>query len=74
MGGPRRGRAARATAMVAGGRDGARTCQLVMPSGEIAFDTAWYHPRFCPSSSRLPMFHVPPGAYHIITLGMPTIS
>jgi hypothetical protein len=39
------------------------TCQLVMPSGEMALLTAWYHPRFCPSSSRLPMFHVPPGAY-----------
>jgi len=23
-----------------------QTCQLVMPSGEIALDTAWYHPRF----------------------------
>ena len=39
------------------------TCQFEMPSGEIAFDTAWYHPRFCPNSSRFPMFHVPPGAY-----------
>jgi len=50
------------------------TGQLVMPSGEIALLTAWYQPRFGPSSSRLPMFHVPPGAYHIITFDMPTIS
>mmetsp|Transcript_1400 Transcript_1400/g.4521 ORF Transcript_1400/g.4521 Transcript_1400/m.4521 type:complete len:252 (-) Transcript_1400:236-991(-) len=51
-----------------------QTCQLVMPSGEIAFETAWYQPRFWPSSSRLPMFHVPPGAYHIMTFCIPTIS
>ena len=51
-----------------------RACQLVIPSGEMALLTAWYQPRFCPSSSRFPMFHVPPGAYHIITFGMPTIS
>lgn len=50
------------------------TCQLVIPSGEMALLTAWYQPRFWPSSSRFPMFHVPPGAYHIITFGIPTIS